>query len=94
MIQEKGSAQNRISEEGSPRGDRVAGTINDLDLHDALGDGLPAGDRAVQYAEIEKRDTESEQATPPAKTRQRFEKEQSEDNAHQTKQQAVENEGQ
>jgi hypothetical protein len=46
----------------------VAGTINDLDLHDALEDGLSPGNRAVQHAEVDEEYTEFDQATPPAKT--------------------------
>jgi hypothetical protein len=93
MIQEIRSAQNRVSKEGSTRGNGLAGTIHDPDLHGALADGLPPADRAVQHAEVDERHTESEQTTPPAKPRKRIEPEQSEDKAHQAKQQAVKNEG-
>ncbi len=53
----------------------MAATINDLDLHDLLEDGLSPGNRAVQHAEVDERYTESDQATPPAKTPKRAEHE-------------------
>jgi hypothetical protein len=93
VVHEKGSAQDSISKERSTHRDGAATSIDDLDSHETLADGLAPADHAVQHSVVAQRHTESEEPTPPAELRERFEEVESEAGAHQAKQQAVKEEG-